>query len=333
MKKSSTLFIVSLIALLLTACKPSAPKKKKSSAEDASTSISINPTSVVPGSSSATPGSSQTSTSTSSLPPSPTEGYEECEEAYHNSDKVGLLSALRKYASQGEPGSYADLWETYKTVYIRDDGKMFDYYSNITNFTPGKDQAGSYDQEGDVYNREHSIPKSWWGGGTTTGTQGCDPYLVIPTDGWVNNVRNNYSFGYVASVKTQSANGFCKLGQSKTDWISSGTTVFEPDDSLKGDLARIQLYAIARYPGSYNWTQDADARLCFSGNNDDNLGFTDYAVRLFSTWSQLDPVSDWEITVSNRCEPIYGCRNPFVDHPEYANLLWGHNSKYIPYSH
>ena len=346
MKKSSTLFIISLIALLLTACKPSTPKKKKtsSSSGQVTTSASVTPgptsgetpTSIVPGpTSSVTPtsGSKPVPPSTSYVPPEPhpAEGYEECDKAYNNHDKDGLLSALRSYTSQGQSGSYNDLWETYKTVYIRADGKMFDYYSCITNFTPGKDQAGSYSGEGDAYNREHSIPKSWWGGGTSN--QGADPYIVIPTDGWVNGMRSNFSFGMVKTIDKQSAQGFCKKGTSDPDWLVTDHPVFEPDDSVKGDLARIYFYAIARYSNSYNWTQDDDAGLCFTGKNDANFGFTDYAVKLLSYWSQLDPVSEWELTVSDRCAPIHGCRNPFVDHPEYANVLWGHNSNYTPYTY
>lgn len=339
MKKSSSLFIISLVALLLTACKSSTPKKKKSSSNSGqiSSKTSVSPTS---GSIAPTSGGAPTSSGdkpsiapTSYVPPEPhpTEDYEECDKAYEKNDKDGLLSALRSYTSKGQAGSYNDLWETYKTVYVRDDGKMFDYYSCITSFTPGKDQAGSYSDEGDVYNREHSIPKSWWGGAQSN--QGADPYIVIPTDGWVNGMRGNFSFGMVQNVEKQSAQGFCKKGSSDPNWLVTDHTVFEPDDSVKGDLARIYFYAIARYSNSYNWTEDDDAGLCFTGKNDENFGFTDYAVKLLSYWSQLDPVSEWEMQVSNRCEPIHGCRNPFVDHPEYANVLWGHNSNYTPYSH
>ena len=88
--------------------------------------------------------------------------YSACETAYQNNNASGMLSALRTITSPGSAGSYDKLWDTYKTAYVRDDGKMFDYYSNSTNYRPGTDQAGSYNEEGDVYNREHSIPKDWW---------------------------------------------------------------------------------------------------------------------------------------------------------------------------
>ena len=338
MKKNCALFVIPLVALLLSSCNQSSSRKKKSEKSSEQSSI----TSGAPVSSGENPSSGEepisvTSlepTSTTILPPSPgPEGYEECDEKYLDGDSYGLLNALRSYTSSGHSGSYGDLWTTYKTAYIRNDGKMFDYYSNITNFRPGTDQAGSYSKEGDVYNREHSIPKSWWGGSESN--QGADPYIVVPTDGYVNNKRSNFSFGMVKTAEYSSANGFCKLGSSDPAWSTTSMKVFEPDDSLKGDFARIYFYAVARYSNSYNWTEDSghNSDLIFSGHNDDKFGFTDYAIKLLSYWSNLDPVSDWEKTITGRIEPIHGCRNPFIDHPEYANVLWGKNSNYTMYNH
>ena len=253
--------------------------------------------------------------------------YSACQTAYNNNSGSALLTALRNITAPGSAGSYAQLWETYKTAYIRADGKIFDYYSNVSNFTPGTDQAGSYKGEGDVYNREHSIPKSWWGGSESN--QGADPFIVVPTDGWVNNFRSNYPMGPVGTVTKSSANNFSKLGSCKSGYGYSGT-VFEPDDSLKGDFARIVYYAIAKYSGSYGWTQ-GEGSSTFSGSASTNYGLTNYAVKFYSEWSALDPVSDWERSVNDKLATIQGNRNPFIDHPEYANTLWGSNSNYTEY--
>lgn len=177
--------------------------------------------------------------------------YSACESAHNSGNASNLLTALRNITAPGSAGSYNDLWNTYKTAYLRSDGKIFDYYSGISNFRPGTDQAGSYNVEGDVYNREHSIPKSWWGGSESN--QGADPFIVIPTDGYVNNRRSNYPLGMVGSATYTSSGGFSKLGSSASGWGYSGT-VFEPNDSVKGDLARITFYAIAKYSASYGWT-------------------------------------------------------------------------------
>ena len=259
--------------------------------------------------------------------------YSACDAA-HTADQAGnLLTALRTITSEGHSASYSALWSTYCSVFVRPDGKIFDYYSDSTNYVPGGSAQGhNYSKEGDSYNREHSIPKSWWNQGKSdpaTGTQGTDPFFVVPTDGYVNNIRSAFPFGMVQSATYTSNNGFCKKGSAIQSWGYSGT-VFEPDDSLKGDFARMYYYVIAKYPESYGWTY-SEGSSTFSGSTSTNHGLTDYAVKLFSAWSALDPVSDWERQVNDGLAAIQGNRNPFIDHPEYANTLWGSNSNYTPY--
>ena len=248
---------------------------------------------------------------------------------YHNNGNASsLLSTLRSLTSSGSAGSYSDLWNSYKTVYVKANGKMMDYYSSSSSFTPGTDQAGSYKAEGDVYNREHSIPKSWWGGSESN--QGADLFIVVPTDGYVNNKRSNYPLGMVSSATYTSNGGFSKLGSAVSSWGYSGT-VFEPDDSVKGDLARIVFYAVARYSASYGWTS-GEGSSTFSGSASTNFGLTNYAVKLFTYWNNLDKPDDWERSVNDKGSSIQGNKNPFIDHPEYANTLWGSVSGATTYS-
>ena len=255
--------------------------------------------------------------------------YSACDYAHTSHNATGLLKALRTITSPGHAGSYDALWTTYGKVYTRPDGKIFDYYSKITNYDPVKDRAGNYSKEGDVFNREHSIPKDWWGGAKSN--QGADPFIVVPTDGYVNNRRSAYSFGMVdrSSITYAASGNFAYLGTAVSSWGYSGT-VFEPDDSLKGDFARIMFYAIAKYSGSAKWTS-GNGSSNFSGSESKNHGLTDYAVKLFSYWSNFDPVSDWERKINDGIAGIQGNRNPFIDHPEYANTLWGSNDGYTPY--
>ncbi len=257
--------------------------------------------------------------------------YTACQNAYNDTSNLNqasnLLTEIRKITSPGSAGSYDDLWSTYQTAYKKNN-KIFDYYSNVSN--AGTNKCGNYKVEGDCYNREHSIPQSWWGGGTNN--QGADPFIVVPTDGKINSMRSNYSFGMVKEVSGHSENNFSKLGTSDSDnWGASGYKVFEPDDSVKGDFARIVFYAIGKYSSSYSWTQDTNAKLCFSGSASTNFGLTNYAVKLFSYWSHLDPVDEWEQSVNDKLASIQKNRNPFIDHPEYADVLWGSNSDYTPY--
>lgn len=88
--------------------------------------------------------------------------------------------------------SYKGLWDAYKKTDLRSDGKIWDMYSDITNFDPDKGHAGNYSKEGDMYNREHSFPKSWF---NDAKPMYSDIVHVVPADGYVNNRRSNLPYG------------------------------------------------------------------------------------------------------------------------------------------
>ena len=75
-----------------------------------------------------------------------------------------LFDAIQKVTKLGYSSlGYDGLWGAYKKTDMRDNGKIWDMYSDCS-WTVGSDQCGSYNNECDCYNREHSIPKSWFGG-------------------------------------------------------------------------------------------------------------------------------------------------------------------------
>ena len=71
-----------------------------------------------------------------------------------------LKTALSKIIGNPDVVSYKALPEAYKKTDRRDDGKVWDMYSCTTNYN-FSDNTGNYKKEGDMYNREHSFPKSW----------------------------------------------------------------------------------------------------------------------------------------------------------------------------
>lgn len=244
---------------------------------------------------------------------------------YKNADTstpLKLISSLKTITTTGFKSlGYDGLLTAYHTTDKRSDGYLFDWYSKTNNFViGGAAENRSYSKEGDGYNREHSIPKSWWGGEKTN--QGCDVIIVVPTDGYVNNRRSNFPFGETNGEVYKSNNSYCKLGSSTFPGYSG--KVFEPGDDLKGDFARIYMYAIVRWSG-YKWSS-GEATSTFSGSLDKNCGFTDYAKELFLKWNAEDPVDDWERTRNNNVQTVQGNRNPFVDHPEWIEYIWGNGT-------
>lgn len=221
--------------------------------------------------------------------------------------------------------SYAKLWDAYKMtdVYPADSvgkaGKIWDMYSNVL-FTPGTNQCGNYGNVGDCYNREHSMPKSWF---NEQAPAYYDLGHIVPTDGYVNNQRSNFSFGECANgTRLKNGNKVAKgkLGASTFPGYSISASVFEPDDEYKGDFARMYMYMRVRYK-SMNMTSDHGDEMFNS--NDKNYGMTDYSVALLMKWHRLDPVSKKEVDRNNGMQEVQNNRNPFIDYPILAEFLWG----------
>ena len=229
---------------------------------------------------------------------------------------TGLWAAIHTVANKGYQSlGYDGLLTAYHTTDVDANGNIIDMYGSCTSFKKG--ECGTYSKECDCYNREHSIPKSWWGGGTSK--QGCDIFHVVPTDGYVNNRRGNEPFGIVGSSVTYTYNGN-KLGSSAMSGYSG--TVFEPMDEYKGDFARGYFGTLLKWELK---ATESNGSSTFSGNftSSGNYGLTNYGVELLMKWHREDPVSEKELKRNDAIEQTQGNRNPFIDYPELAEYLWG----------
>lgn len=239
--------------------------------------------------------------------------YDACE------GKTGqaLLTALYNTITNHTTVSYDGLWTLYKTSDVYDNGKIWDMYST-KQWTYSSDQCGSYKNVGDCYNREHSMPKSWF---NDASPMYSDAFHIYPTDGKVNGQRSNYPYGECANGTTlASSGGVQALGKLGTCTFSGYTgVVFEPVDEYKGDFARSYFYMATCYNNRISsWSSDM-----LAGNS--YPAFTTWAVNLLLKWHRQDPVSEKEL---NRNEAVYAAqhnRNPYIDHPELAEYVWGDN--------
>ncbi|MDP4277196.1 MAG: endonuclease, partial [Bacteroidota bacterium] len=118
--------------------------------------------------------------------------------------------------------SYSDLWTAFRKTDVRADGKVWDVYSNSTNYVFGTDQdtGSGGNVEGTCYNREHSFPNSWFFGDKSAPMY-TDLFHLYPTDKWVNGKRGNMPFGDVQVVTGYSANHYSEWGTS----TASGSTL------------------------------------------------------------------------------------------------------------
>jgi endonuclease I len=245
---------------------------------------------------------------------------------------VALKTALSTITTTGmNPRAYGSLWTTYltndikpRTVGVGSTNVIYDIYSSIPGgidpyqFTPSTMQCGTYSNEGDCYNREHSVPQSWFNGNTSTPGPATDYLHIFPTDGKVNGKRNNDIYGEVATASFTSLNG-SKLGTSSIAGITGN--VFEPIDSFKGDVARAFLYFVTRYETDMpTFGTNADATRSFDANTFPSIKIN--YLKLMIKWHNQDPVSAREKARNNASYTFQGNRNPFIDHPEYVNAVW-----------
>ena len=252
---------------------------------------------------------------------------------------AGLKTALKTIVTNGNNlNTYAELWNQYivSDVKPREVGPgtstnvIWDIYSdNPTgldpyNYTPGAssvggNQCGSYSSEGGCYNREHSFPQNWFTTGTAVGP-GTDYHHIFPTDGKVNGERSNYIYGEVATATFTSQNG-SKLGSSSVAGFTG--PVFEPINTYKGDLARAFLYMVTRYEDNMTTWGNLSGSNALQALEPNTFPSIDIPyLKLMIKWHNQDPVSQKEIDRNNAAYTYQGNRNPFVDHPEYVNLVW-----------
>lgn len=239
--------------------------------------------------------------------------------------KTALYNIIKNHTAQG----YSALW-TFYTVneldnYYEQDGSVLDMYSenpaatDAYVYSASVDQCGSYNSEADCYNREHSFPRSWFGGAVEP--MNSDVHHIFATDGFVNSKRSSYPYGKVGSASFTSANG-SKLGVSQSATGYSGT-VFEPIDEFKGDFARAYFYMATRYQNLIaQWqSNSAEANAVLNGTN--TQVFESWQLQLLKQWHAQDPVSQKERDRNDAAYQYQGNRNPFVDHPQFVSEIWG----------
>lgn len=241
----------------------------------------------------------------------PANYYKSCE------GKTGeaLLEALQDIVGPHTNVGYDGLWEVYKDSDVDESGKLWDMYST-KRWSTTSERCGNYKNVGDCVNREHSFPKSWFSEGQPMKS---DAFHVYPTDGKVNGQRSNYPYGECDNGTTlASSNGVQPLGKLGTSTFPGYTgKVFEPVDEYKGDFARTYFYMAAAYKDKIgSWSSDM-----LAGNS--YPAYKEWAVNLLLKWHRQDVVSKKETDRNDAVYKHQNNRNPFIDHPELVEYIWG----------
>jgi len=188
------------------------------------------------------------------------------------------------------------LVDNHKVLSYRDARKAF--FGRIDNFDgvvecvyTGKRVHTDGIPNGTVMNCEHTWPQSKFGSGDTTAKKD-DIFHLYGTDSRTNSIRSNYPFGNV--VDSTWSGGGSSRGKGE-----DGYTVFETRDEHKGNVARSMFYFAVRY------------KMPIDSDQEDVL----------RQWHELDPVDEKELARNSGVEMEQYNRNPFIDHPEYVDMI------------
>lgn len=219
--------------------------------------------------------------------------------------KTALYNIIKDHIEFVYTSSDVDVWDILKETDRAPNNpeRVRLFYTDRT-----RDAALEYDQ-GRGWTREHVWAKSHGDFGTSLGA-GTDVHHLRPVDASVNSTRSNKDFdnGGIEYIDGDFATGCLR---DEDSW--------EPKDAEKGDVARMLFYMAVRYEGE-------------SGEPDlEVVDEVDTAPRpvhgklsALIQWHKQDSVSNWE---RRRNDIIYTDfqrnRNPFIDHPEFVELIWG----------
>ena len=224
--------------------------------------------------------------------------------------------------------TYGDLKNMFASSDYASSGKIYDFYTQTK-------MSSSW--SGGHFDREHVWCQSLSGNLYPSTTEsdigaGADLHHIRPTYDNINSSRGNKKYA-------EFSGGTAKYYSIANDSVSNSTSsdllygytsgdYFEPIPSVKGDVARILMYMYMHYSKevSANSSHSYAGALSITNIVYTSEGSHDAAFDLLCSWSSSDPVSSQEQSRNEYVASVTGIRNPFIDHPEYADAIWGSSS-------
>lgn len=200
-------------------------------------------------------------------------------------------------------------------------------------------QLGGGSAEGSGYNKEHMMPQStfttiWYENNKKKTVSDypmfSDLNFIIPADARINQLRNNYPYGIAGTTNYYTFTNTSKISKSAIPNYPYTGRVYEPIDEFKGDVARSLLYFAVRYEGkfgSFNTAYSTSTNInpttdqCPLDGTEERAMDLPY-IEMLKQWNAADPVSQREIDRNNAIYGIQNNRNPFIDHPEWVDMIW-----------
>lgn len=177
--------------------------------------------------------------------------------------------------------------------------------NNVIEIYTGRSWPNSdYGTGGDQLNREHVWAKSHGNFGDVQPMDG-DVHNLKPSDASVNMDKSNLDYDMGGTQHPEATGCY----YTDHNW--------EPRDADKGDVARIIFYMDTRYQGE-NGELDLTAV--------DEVNTYPYPehgkLSTLLQWNLMDPPDDFERNRNNVIYSYQHNRNPFIDNPQFAELIW-----------
>jgi len=221
-------------------------------------------------------------------------------------------------------------------------GRILDVYKNASYAKVGGGNPN--------YQREHSWPNSYGfpdDGGSNYPYTDCHHLFLC--DGVYNSTRSNKPFKNCDSacdeLTTQvndGAGGGSGTYPGNSNWTSGFGTpgTWETWGGRRGDVARALLYMDVRYEGgTHGFTGAAEPDLILtddqgliaasSTGSNESVAYMGLLTVLLQ-WAEEDPVDQKERDRNDAIFSHQNNRNPFVDHPEWIDIVWGDGGGVVP---
>ena len=177
----------------------------------------------------------------------------------------------------------------------------------------GKGTSDSWDRE-HVWPRSRGFPKKSQIGYT-------DLHHLRPADRNINGKRSNYGFDMGGKVVLDKlADGSEVPTMAKIDTTNGS---FEPPDHAKGQVARMIFYMAVRYEEGDNGPDEQMPDLVLRDENKKIKEPWIGDLCALVEWNNRFAPTEFERRRNDRVMELQGNRNPFIDEPTWANLIWG----------
>lgn len=225
-----------------------------------------------------------------------------------NDDLTGLAfrSELADHIYHTNNTTYDGLMSVWKKSDVdpNNPNNIIEFYTGYSVKIPSNYNSGT--------NREHVWPKDAGNAFPEKSQAGSDAHHLRPANTNLNSSRGSKSFGEVAQT---SSNLVSQSSGSNPCYATS--TYFYPGVGYRGATARILMYVQTRWGDDYNLSFVLGAGSCKTIGD----------IETLMKWHIQEPPTEAEMTRNDAIEDVQGNRNPFIDHPEYAEMIYCHDGK------